>query len=88
MHRASTENVWDVTNEYVTSVCMISATSSGCPSRPTGTRGELLARIFIVRQRLTAFDQGVGYGVNCDAVRRQRPAREQASPMRVTFEAV
>ena len=88
MHPASKENVWDVTNEFVTSACTISATSSGRPSRPTGTRGELLARIFIARQRLTAFDQGVGYGVNRDAVRRQGPAREQASPMRVTFEAV
>lgn len=49
-------------------------------------RAELLARILVARQRLPALDQGGGYGVDRDAVRRQG-AGQGASPMRAAFEA-
>ena len=57
---------------------------------PTGARGELLTRILVARQRLSALDQGCAATeltvTLCDDARG--PARELTNPMRATFEAV
>ncbi len=66
-----------VRNERVYDLCYLRRATE---SADRHARGELLARIFVSWQRLSALDQGGSYGVDRDAVRRQGAGQGAGEP--------